>query len=137
MNSPPQSKTISSSARAVAHEYRLFADAYEPAHADASSAIRRPRMADTLSGKGARPRGALFVARRARASRFGNSRLSMRAAALVALVALARADLLQGPGDMHVSGDLTVAGALEARSPACAPTPTCLPQRDAACGARR
>ena len=44
----------------------------------------------------------------------------MRAAALVALVALARADLLQGPGDMHVSGDLTVAGALEARSPACA-----------------
>ncbi len=52
----------------------------------------------------------------------------MRAAALVALVALARADLLQGPGDMHVSGDLTVAGALEARSPACASTPTCLPQ---------
>jgi len=95
-------------------------------------------MADTLSGKGARPRGALFVRRgRARVSRFGNSRLSMRATALVALVALARADLLQGPGDMHVSGDLTVAGALEARSPACASTPTCLPRRDAACGARR
>ena len=76
-----------------------------------------------------RPRGVCVAVRGKSPSRFGNRPLSMRAAALVALVALARADLLQRPGDMHVSGDLSVAGALEARSPC----PRALPRPRAVC----